>query len=421
MILLFIVLAVYQCSVNATSSFLNKEGIRLKTSTFISLDGLSGRQLHDFLATPTNWPRIVASSHSVRAPPRADTRFRGVQPRRQQKLNEENESNLLLAVPMDKGAKVDEIFGLPPILPLSVRWECVENTYPCLKFESAEGLNGIASNCTMTFMIRTEPLNGKEEHSRAKVDFKMTYIPSSAIAVLATPILALDNTLAIKVLLHRALRQNYSVKTSTTSELDKFRNLMGILYGVAGLAHLFDLLIGPSTLLVAAGIPPYQQLPAVPGKLLAWVWSLVGPVAYLCTQLPHSSSSSSSSGSSASASASPLSAADSSNSTTADVINGRVALLNVADFGLFLYGAIEVGCAALAQAVYSGSSVGGSFGINTSADIDVIQASATMGVRVLSDPLVVVSPLVNAVVVQCIVFLSWLYSSQRSQPLPTRD
>mmetsp|Transcript_32484 Transcript_32484/g.59595 ORF Transcript_32484/g.59595 Transcript_32484/m.59595 type:complete len:122 (+) Transcript_32484:435-800(+) len=54
---------------------------------------------------------------------------------------------------------------------------------------------------------------------------------------------------------------------------------MGNLYGVAGLAHLADCLVGNSQLLTMAGSPSYYELPVV-GQLLALVWCAVGPLSF---------------------------------------------------------------------------------------------------------------------------------------------
>ena len=65
--------------------------------------------------------------------------------------------------------------------------------------------------------------------------------------------------------------------------LDRFRTLMGTLYGVAGLAHAADCLAGPSALLTAAGAPPFQDLPP-PVQALAVIWCAAGPLAYLTSR-----------------------------------------------------------------------------------------------------------------------------------------
>jgi len=95
--------------------------------------------------------------------------------------------------------------------------------------------------------------------------------------------------------------------------LDKFRTLMGWLYFGAGIAHFYDILIGDSSLLKAAGLEPFG-LSSPPAQLLALLWCFSGPLAL------------------------------------ALVIAGRRARNSgsLADLGLLQYGIIEVGCAALA-------------------------------------------------------------------------
>ena len=61
--------------------------------------------------------------------------------------------------------------------------------------------------------------------------------------------------------------------------IDKFRSLMGNLYGVAGLAHAADCYLGDSQLLAAAGSPPVQDLPMA-GQSLVALWCLAGPIAF---------------------------------------------------------------------------------------------------------------------------------------------
>ena len=68
-----------------------------------------------------------------------------------------------------------------------------------------------------------------------------------------------------------------------SAPLDRFRTLMGTLYGVAGLAHATDLLIGQSALLTAAGAPPFWELPPA-AQALAAAWCLAGPLAYLTSR-----------------------------------------------------------------------------------------------------------------------------------------
>jgi len=132
----------------------------------------------------------------------------------------------------------------------------------------------------------------------------------SPLAVLATPVLYLDNALALKVLLPRAL----AAAAPQRAPLDDFRRLMGTLYGFAGLAHAFDLAVGGSQLLQAAGCPPFLELP-VAGQMLAVVWCLAGPAAAAASWVGAS----------------------------------------VADAGLVAYGVVEVSCAVLATAIYADS------------------------------------------------------------------
>ena len=67
---------------------------------------ISPTNLHNFLATPTNWPQIVLSSHSVKCPSFTNNR---------------------VDIPLREGDYVEEILGLPPLLPLSVVWKCVSS------------------------------------------------------------------------------------------------------------------------------------------------------------------------------------------------------------------------------------------------------------------------------------------------------
>ena len=69
----------------------------------------------------------------------------------------------------------------------------------------------------------------------------------------------------------------------TEMPLDRFRTLMGTLYGVAGLAHAFDLFAGSSQLFAAAGVPPFAELP-LSAQALAAVWCAVGPLAFAASR-----------------------------------------------------------------------------------------------------------------------------------------
>ena len=130
--------------------------------------------------------------------------------------------------------------------------------------------------------------------------------------------------------------------TTTTTNLQDFRTLMGSLYGVAGVAHLADLTVGDSALLTAAGAPVFTDL-SVPGQAYALLWCMSGPMAFVASR--------------------------------------GVAAATAADFGLVLYGVIEVLGAVL---------------------LKVNGYPSDMAV-------------INAVVVQVVVAASWIYSSSSSR------
>lgn len=109
---------------------------------------------------------------------------------------------------------------------------------------------------------------------------------------------------------------------SSSSDLDKFRSLMGSLYGVAGLAHAGDCYFGESKLLVAAGSSPYSDLP-LEGQVLVAIWCAAGPLAFLASR----------------------------NSS------------RIADWGLLFYGGVEVLGAAIIKTTTT---------ISTSTDIDAL-------------------------------------------------
>ena len=129
------------------------------------------QQLQQFLATPANWPRIVLSSVGVEG---AST-----------------------AAPLRPGAEVDELFGLPPILPLRVKWRCEDASSNTLDVRSSDGLAGVATDCRMDFAIEADD-------DASVVDLAMSYEPASPLALLAAPVLIVDNWLALNVLLPNA-------------------------------------------------------------------------------------------------------------------------------------------------------------------------------------------------------------------------
>jgi hypothetical protein len=78
-------------------------------------------------------------------------------------------------------------------------------------------------------------------------------------------------------------KELFIVRSTATTSLSKFQSLMGSLYGLAGLAHFADLLLGESTLLAQAGAPPFQELDPL-GQAYALLWCASGPVAFLASR-----------------------------------------------------------------------------------------------------------------------------------------
>jgi len=123
------------------------------------------------------------------------------------------------------------------------------------------------------FLRKDSENDSDDDDEKYEVRLTMAYNPLSPIALLATPILIVDNWIALNVLLPAAVDPD---------PLNSFRVLMGQLYGIAGLAHLADLLVGNSSLLVAAGIPVYAELTPF-AKAYAWLWCAAGPLSYWAT------------------------------------------------------------------------------------------------------------------------------------------
>jgi hypothetical protein len=207
-------------------------GLQLTTT---AKSKLSAPELRDFLSRPSNWPKIVASSDKV-------------------------ESKDDPTMPLKRGSSVDEFFGLGL---LSVTWTCEESKPGTFMVRAPDGVAGIANDCSMRF-----------EFEDNQVKLTMGYNPISLLAVLATPVLIVDNWIALNVLLPAAVDPN---------PLDSFRRLMGLLYGAAGFAHLADLLVGPSALLVAAGTPVFAELPQL-GQAYALLWCISGPVSFVASR-----------------------------------------------------------------------------------------------------------------------------------------
>ena len=153
-----------------------------------------------------------------------------------------------VAEPLRRGRCVDELFGLLPVLPLRVAWTCeaLDEAAGLLDVRSAPGLEGVATDCRMRLDVQSDGAGG------SVLDLAMSYKPASPLAVAAVPVLTIDNYFALNVLLPRTL--------NATLPLDAFRSLMGGLYGVAGLAHAADCVVGPSALLALAGAPLFAEL-----------------------------------------------------------------------------------------------------------------------------------------------------------------
>ena len=144
-------------------------------------------ELFTFIATPTNWPSIVASSHSVR---------------------KSSIRNNNIDKPLMVGDCVEEIFGLPPLLPLTVVWECMvaDKENGVLEFYSKDGVPNLAKECSMKFKISSSN-NSNGTFDDTNVDLVMGYQAINPLVFAATPLLNLDNNLALKVLLPLAIER----------------------------------------------------------------------------------------------------------------------------------------------------------------------------------------------------------------------
>ncbi|EOD36383.1 hypothetical protein EMIHUDRAFT_226411 [Emiliania huxleyi CCMP1516] len=127
--------------------------VRLVTTT--SLPAVSPERAIRFLSTPSNWPIIVLSSWAVRGTD--------------------------IDRPLAPGEAVDEIFGLPPLLPLEVSWTCTSIGESTAVFDSPSGLAGVAENCQMDFVAEKDGAGG------SLLRFAMSYEPLSPLANAARP------------------------------------------------------------------------------------------------------------------------------------------------------------------------------------------------------------------------------------------
>jgi hypothetical protein len=157
------------------------------------------QELQKFLATPANWPRIVLSSVGV--------------------------EGAATAAPLRPGTEVDELFGLPPILPLRVKWRCEDASSNTLDVRSSDGLAGVATDCRMDFAIEADG-------DASVVDLAMSYEPASPLALLAAPVLIVDNWLALNVLLPRAFSGSPLVRQKDVPGLAFFALLSTWHFGV---------------------------------------------------------------------------------------------------------------------------------------------------------------------------------------------
>lgn len=67
------------------------------------------------------------------------------------------------------------------------------------------------------------------------------------------------------------------------NDLNKFRLLMGNLYGLAGIAHAYDSFLGASQLLRTAGFSSCNELSSM-GQVAVCIWCLAGPIAFVLSR-----------------------------------------------------------------------------------------------------------------------------------------
>ena len=310
--------------------------------------------LQNFISRPVHWPEIVLSSNRVEV-------IKNNKKQKETATSSNPFSSFFQQTPvnaavnavakpsfetLEVGDTVIEFFALNQF---KVEWTCTRNDPGRLVVVSPNGVPGIATDCVMDFEFdaAAADTDAIDDDEATVVTLTMEYTPESPLAVLATPALVIDNWLALNVLLPAAV---------DTRPLDSFRKLMGILYGIAGIAHLVDLLVGGSQLFTTvAGIPSFENLDLA-GKLYALVWCASGPIAYFLSVIT---------------AASPADATD----------RASTIAVNKADIGIVFYGIVEV----LGAVLSSGF---------TGAAPDIVS---------------------NAGGVQAIVLAAWVYSYQKQQ------
>ena len=330
--------------------FDSSDAIQLKTtSTRLTGVGAIGDQnsyVQNFISRPIHWPDIVLSSNRVEVIKNREEKkvfkpfsFMGIpEPKETTSNSAENDVNPASDT-VETGDTIVEYFALSQF---KVKWRCTTNKPGRLVFVSPDGVPGIAKDCVMDFQFDTA---ANEEAT--VVALTMEYTPESPLAVLATPALVVDNWLALNLLLPAAV---------DLQPLDSFRKLMGILYGIAGIAHFLDLFWGGSQLFTnVIGIPSFQNLDLF-GQLYAILWCAAGPIAYFLSVFKPSSP---------------------------EVRSGDKIVFNRADIGLVFYGIVEVVGAALSSSF----------------------AEAAPNV------------VLNASSVQAIVIAAWIYSLKKQQRL----
>jgi len=111
-----------------------------------------------------------------------------------------------------------------------------------LEFKSSDGLQNIAKNCEMIFNVKDD----QSATGGTGVSLNMKYEPENILAILAIPILTVDNAVALKFLLPAAMR------------------------------------IAPE--LATAGAPIFAMLPQE-GQALVLLWCSMGPICWTLSKL----------------------------------------------------------------------------------------------------------------------------------------